>query len=498
MIRHPNRLCPSMRDIEANMSESTFFNDTNLLPYGYNVGDILNMPSFNVEHVWPPKGNGYTNTVAGTLARNFKKSVLGLYFMDQNHEADKNYERSPSLQKLKLAVDFYGTWIMDADIKAFCDDLLTKKTTILVHIRSCDTSPPSESYLQNIYETSKQFDTVVLTGGCHADERYAKHETASKNLLNGVEAVYNRMRGKGAECKLLMLPNYNTDHSLYAFRVASNLMVERGGFAAAGSLLSQGNVYLDHKMSTYYFHIDFKHFISNAKLLWKHDESNEYKSVFDKMARVVPTKCLFETFGSGDESKRMCVTPALHDENCWIMSIGCNGLFGFETDIFHRTSCSVHMFDCTGDWEVPKNISSRVFLHKLCIGPKELSSGNRSFLPYQDIVSSISDKVHAIRPLYLKMDVEGFEFQVLPAILQLPIAVQPIQIGFELHLITYINASPEYSQSSKNSMWFIKDKSDVGLLFYKLETFGGYKLISRDDDPFCPSCTEVVVMKYEF
>ena len=485
--------CPSLHEVKANMSLTTIYNDTSVLPNGYNVGDILNMPSFTNAGVWAQKGNPYTDTVSGNLARVYDKSVLGLYFAGQNYKTDQKYERSPSLERIALAVEFHGTWFMDEQAKGFCDDLLTKESTLLVHLRSCDYDQVPLSYVHNILKVSKDFDTVVLTGGCHADERYATRDDATSNLVESVDKVYNQMREHGTECKLRYFPNYNVDDALYAFRVASNLLVSKGGFAAVGSLLSQGNVYLDQEMKPYYDNVDFRHWMSNPKLLWNR-ENNEYAAIFDKMAKVVPTNCLFETFGTGDESKRMCMAPFIHEESCWIMSIGCNGLFGFESDIFFRTKCSVHIFDCTGDWEVPKNIASRVSLHKLCVGASESSEGDRNFLPYEDLVSIATDGLNT-QPAYLKLDVEGYEFQVIPAILALPPTIQPVQIGFEVHLITYLNAGPLYAQRAKDSLWFIKDYSDVGLLFFELKSIGGYKLISREDNPFCQHCSELVIMK---
>ena len=165
-----------------------------------------------------------------------------------------------------------------------------------------------------------------------------------------------------------------------------------------------------------------------------------------------------------------------------------------KATLFFRTKCSVHIFDCTGEWEVPKNIASRVSLHKLCVGASESSEGDRNFLPYEDLVSIATDGLNT-QPAYLKMDIEGYEFQVLPAILALPPTIQPVQIGFEVHLITYLNAGPLYAQRAKDSLWFIKDYSDVGLLFFELKSIGGYKLISREDNPFCKHCSELVVMK---
>ena len=72
------------------------------------------------------------NTVGGELALRFKETVLGLYFYDRNHEDKKSTERAPSLPRLKRAVEFYGTSIMNAEMKEFCDDFLTRKKTSLV------------------------------------------------------------------------------------------------------------------------------------------------------------------------------------------------------------------------------------------------------------------------------------------------------------------------------------------------------------------------------
>jgi len=490
-----NHPCPSVHELKANMSSASIFNDSSALPNGYNAADILNMPSFmSTGDVWPPKGNSYTETVSGILARKYKKSVLGLYFADQNPTNVKEYERSPSVQRLTLAVEFYGTWFMDKLVKGFCDDLLTKKNTLLVHLRSCDYEHLPLSYVHNIGNVSKEFQTVVLTGGCHADERYASHRQALSNLVSGVELVYSHMREHGVECKLRFLPNYNPDDALYAFRVASNVLVERSGFAALGVLLTQGNAYLDQPMKTYYDNTDFKNLISNPKFLWKHDGENKSASVLDKVAQVTPTDCLFETFGAGNESKRMCMTASVHDEKCWVMSIGSNGQFGFERDIFFRTNCSVHIFDCTEDWQIPKTIATRIFLHKFCIGQKELSDGVRNFLPYDELVAIATNKVNDA-PMYLKIDFQGNEFQVLPAILAHPRTIHPIQIGFELHLTTSFNAGPSHEHLHKDNLWVIEDELDVGLLFYKLKSFGAYKVIAREDDPLCQTCAECVVMK---
>ncbi len=91
---------------------SDIYNDCSVLPYGYNVGDMLNMPSFMVGSSWPTEGNGYTEQASNIFARNdsYSQSVLGLYFSKilPSKITGKKYERSPSLRILALAVEFYG------------------------------------------------------------------------------------------------------------------------------------------------------------------------------------------------------------------------------------------------------------------------------------------------------------------------------------------------------------------------------------------------------
>ncbi len=99
---------------------------------------------------------------------------------------------------------------MDTKIRDFCDHLLTKKSTLLVHLRSCDFGEIDLSYIENIYDTSRKFENVVPTGGCHADQRYAPRHEASAKLLGGIDLIYDyfSIGSNGDECKLRVLPNY--------------------------------------------------------------------------------------------------------------------------------------------------------------------------------------------------------------------------------------------------------------------------------------------------
>ncbi len=151
------------------------------------------------------------------------------------------------------------------------------------------------------------------------------------------------------------------------------------------------------------------------------------------------------------------------------MSLGCEGKFSFELDIISRTKCSVHIFDCNGDWEVPTNVSSRVFPHKLCVGPQELSEGDPIFMPYEDLVSKATSDP-STPPIYLSIDLGGYEFQMLPALLTIPLAIRPVQIGFMLDLspmlfLFMLSSQPKSCGASGNKI-LAQSKMNQSWLFY--------------------------------
>lgn len=114
--------------------------------------------------------------------------------------------------------------------------------------------------------------------------------------------------------------------------------------------------------------------------------------------------------------------------SCDIISVGSNGLWGFEEAIFAKTACRVHTFDCTGNFPAPHSIKSRVFSYHKCIGHLP---GNPDYISYNEMLV-----LAGIRsaPAFLKIDVEGFEWNIFPGMLSAAQAhLLPLQIGFEIH-----------------------------------------------------------------
>lgn len=476
-----DQFCPSVENLLVNVTTKSAFRKSYNLPNGYDIGELLNVASFK-NSSRAPDGSVETKETATAISKEFPKSVMGLYYIDYSHESKR---RIPSVRRLRRAVHHFGISYMHEGMKRFCDEVLSDSKTLLVHIGTSDLAMITESYISTITKIAGSFNAIVLTGGCPASSSHAHHGTAIEMFLKSIRLLHGRLRYRDS-CKLRVLPNFNPDDTFYAFYVASNILVDSGDFAVLGGLITNGNLYLGQGMAEYYEDHDFK---NHKKVMTLFPSRNdEYTKIYDTMDEVVSTSCIMDTFGKGDDSKRICLTPSLQN-NCWMMSIGSNGMFGFETDVFLKTKCEVHIFDCTGDWQVPSSISSRVFIHKKCIGN---SPDNVNFLPYADLVS-IATRGKNTKPVYVKMDIEGYEYDVLPAMLSAPENIIPDQVSFELHVETYMKASEHFEPIEKSQ--FSIDKSHVYHLFYQLHVVGGYRLISRVPNPYCDHCCEVVMMK---
>lgn len=105
-----------------------------------------------------------------------------------------------------------------------------------------------------------------------------------------------------------------------------------------------------------------------------------------------------------------------------------------------RTTGTVDTFDCTGDgknWSVPEALRGRVRLHEVCLSSESKVIGARRYVTYKDMLAMAGTTDF---PAYLKMDIEGWEFDVLRSIVDSHAqhgSALPMQIAFELHYINW-------------------------------------------------------------
>ncbi len=173
--------------------------------------------------------------------------------------------------------------------------------------------------------------------------------------------------------------------------------------------------------------------------------------------------------------------------DCIIISLGSRNMWDFEEDIYAKMpNCKIHTFDCTvpvGS-QPPKNISSRTTLHRICIGSKDSTTKDGAvFKTWESIMTVIKATKE---PLYLKMDIEGYEYQVLQSIVDAG-KLMPVQIAFELHYRTQMRRLP----------WYLRSKSSAEIVTFMeyLHHEGGYFLIDRHDNPFCDHCSELLISR---
>jgi hypothetical protein len=211
---------------------------------------------------------------------------------------------------------------------------------------------------------------------------------------------------------------------------------------------------------------------------------------FDFLGPVVPQCKQIETFGVEDDEKRACKLKDLlraspPTASCTIISLGSHNQWGFEEAVFHDLPrCQIHTFDCTipVDSKPPVHISARTTLHPICIGDRDYEKDGAIFKSWK----SIMNLIHETRaPLYLKMDIEGYEYSVLQSIIDGNFLI-PMQIAVELH---YFRS--RLLPNGKSSM-------ELALFMEYLYRKGGYFLIDRHDNHLCSSCSEILLSQASF
>ena len=122
--------------------------------------------------------------------------------------------------------------------------------------------------------------------------------------------------------------------------------------------------------------------------------------------------------------------------------------------------------------------------HKICIGPRNEIVQGKQFLNWYSLLNLTGTN---LAPTALKMDIEGFEWTVLrEMITSSPHHLLPLSISFELHIFTSVS----------DLIWHqrYRQQTEVALFMEYLIKYG-YLLVDRHDNPYCPSCSEIVIAR---
>lgn len=206
---------------------------------------------------------------------------------------------------------------------------------------------------------------------------------------------------------------------------------------------------------------------------------------FDALGPVVqcPASMLL-SFGKGDDEKRVC--GSVLDSPCTVLSIGSNNQWGFERAVAAAMpACRIHTLDCTVDATVPPGLRSHVTFHPICLGEKDVKTPTGS--RYASWATLVSELALTRPPTMLKMDVEGFEWDVLEALVRSGAPLLPFSISVELHVWT------EVKEVAWQGRW--RGVHETGAWMRTLLARGGYALVDRHDNPLCSYCSEVVLAR---
>lgn len=427
------------------------------LPYLLNISGLVN----NSQVV--------SLELIGLISENYPNSFANFYY-----KFPRQCPGIPLRNDFQNALETYG--IENGLFEADEAKISSNRGTLTVQLSRSDSS--NEDYDQKFFRVrsiAARYSTIYIISDTE------RSFIQFKNMLGSLNKTVKAFISGGSI--------YEEDLRLYLLYKSKNIIVGGSSDGALAALISssENGVYLSSGMELYLNRNDFRHAINIQD-----DRTNPTLSLIGK---VVPNCCRFSTFGRGDSAKVFCRNAKNYaNDPCWILSLGCNNQWGFEEEIFQRTNCMIQVFDCTGDFKVPKHIQSRVKLHKLCVGIKRNQKSNyRSWSELMDIGTDGSHLPRGVAPMIVKMDVEGWEYPVLTAMAEniYSKSLLPKQLEFELHVRTHIDVGYPWEKITENR--FKVGDDAVKALLSNLTNMG-YGLVHRADNPYCKHCSEVTFL----
>lgn len=206
---------------------------------------------------------------------------------------------------------------------------------------------------------------------------------------------------------------------------------------------------------------------------------------------ICPPGSTLNKYGQGDGQKWAC-SSFLTRQDCIVYSMGSRNEYSFELDILHRTNCSVFTFDCTVNGTV---LGPRHHFIKVCLGNERMGLRHPNIKTLQQIYQGLGHQFIDV----LKMDIEGFEYDVLSSWAESDNL--PKQIIFELHWHgIYVGGKAYFTNAEVQRdlsllMWTKPAVSTLDMSLFHLHLANlGYGIAHKENNPHCGVCAEFVLM----
>ena len=176
-------------------------------------------------------------------------------------------------------------------------------------------------------------------------------------------------------------------------------------------------------------------------------------------------------------------------QDCEMISIRSNRQWGFEENVATNANCVTHTFDCTvQNPGTPEH--ENINFYPYCISNKDKVIDGRQYAKYSKIIQ-IANVTKP--PNLFKMDVEGFEYDVLRQMLDEARMsgskeMLPMQISVEFHYATRMFDVP----------WRLRSvtAAEIAMFIGLMYNQGGYVLVKHERiGPGCFPCAELLFLR---
>lgn len=219
---------------------------------GYNIGDLLNIPSLG--GFWQACPHNSPEDLARLyhVAEQYPQSILQYYI-----EARPFDEEVPYKHRIIGAVEKYKeAQPSDSSVLDICR-IVDSEEVLCIHIR-CGDKHVEEDFLRLIEHQANLYKQVFLFSGLHLDERFASNTQKKDSFLCTMNRLLTHTN--------ISLVIADPDDHIAMMSTAQNLLVHKGGFSAIGMIVCKGNAYKtkymdvvnhvwDQKIGTDYTHL---------------------------------------------------------------------------------------------------------------------------------------------------------------------------------------------------------------------------------------------------